>query len=147
MPIPKTARKGLGSIRTNMDRAFRGIPPHKAYLKIGSIEMEKARRMKEKDALMARLGVIETRCRELDEEKRRLLKVSGEKPSGKIKPPGPPATRPPAPRAAAAPAEKSSPAPATEAVADPRPPARIEAPVQKRDRAFSRSPGGLRFKY
>lgn len=147
MPIPKTAKKGLGSIRTNMDRAFRGIPPHKAYLRIGSLEMEKARRMKEKEALLARLGVIEARCRELDEEKHRLLKVSGEKSSGKktLKAPPPLPTPARAPKTAV-PKETTEPAPAPAPAAETiARPARTHVP--KRHRAFSSSPGGLRFKY
>ncbi|MCG8638169.1 MAG: hypothetical protein MI862_00445 [Desulfobacterales bacterium] len=82
MTIPKTAKKGLGSIRTHTDRAYRGIPVHKAYLKIGSIEMEKDRRMNERKALQTRIEEIDTRCRELDEEKRRLLFLSGERKNG-----------------------------------------------------------------
>ena len=79
MTIPKTARKGLGNIKTNGNRAFRGISLHRAYLKVGSIEMEKERRMVEKHALLGRLEEIDARCRELDETKHRLLVFSGEK--------------------------------------------------------------------
>ena len=79
MTIPKTARKGLGNIKTNGNRAFRGISPHRVYLQIGSIEMEKERQMTEKHALLGRLEEIDARCRELDETKHRLLVFSGEK--------------------------------------------------------------------
>lgn len=157
MTIPKTAKKGLGSIRTNTDRAYRGIPVHKAYLKIGSIEMEKDRRMSERKALLARLEEIDARCRELDDEKRRLLFLSGERRDGLKKSRGDRRSLPVHPhgnrvRHAAAPSLKEKnggekkrfkTVEATEQEIPARPP----VPERKKRQAVSGSPGKFSFTY
>ena len=151
MTIPRTAKKGLGSIRTNMDRAFRGMPVHKAYLKIGSIEMEKDRRMSEKRALLARLAELDARCRELDAEKLRLLVLSGQgKPvaatAGQDTPlPSAPHPKPRAPKTDL-PEEKSPAAPVMARAPENRVPEN-RAPARRKRQAVSGSPGRLNFKY
>ena len=51
------------------------IVPYKGYLRLGSIEMERARKLVERKNLSDRLFVIEERCRQLDAEKMLLLSM------------------------------------------------------------------------
>jgi uncharacterized protein YgbK (DUF1537 family) len=55
------------------DATERTSLPHKAYLKIGSLEMEKARRGKERESALRRLSHVEARCQEIEAEKTALL--------------------------------------------------------------------------
>jgi hypothetical protein len=49
--------------------------PYRAYLRIGSLEMEKARRSKERESAMLRVNGIDERFRQIEAEKAELLKV------------------------------------------------------------------------
>ncbi len=78
MPVASRQRKSLNNIRTNSDRVDMSASSYKAYLRVGALEMEKARRMKEKQQLEERLHAINVRCRELDAEKKRILSAIGQ---------------------------------------------------------------------
>lgn len=81
MPIPqKTSLKTLKTIRTSVSLLDRVVKPHKAYLRIGSLEMERARKLTERRAVQAKLDEIDARCAEIDAEKCFLLTLIGERP-------------------------------------------------------------------
>lgn len=67
--------KGLQNIRTHAGKADQSVEPYRTYLRIGALEMEKARRAKERESAMARVNNIETRFREIEAEKDALLKI------------------------------------------------------------------------
>ena len=72
----KTIR-GLANIRTRSGTRDQVSEPYKAFLRIGSLEMEKARRGKEKESAMNRVQNIDARFREIDAEKSELLVAIG----------------------------------------------------------------------
>jgi len=77
--IPKRILRGVENIRTHsggVDPAYR---PYKDYLRIACLEMERARRGKEREASMFRVDAIDIRAQEIDYEKDRLLKEIGER--------------------------------------------------------------------
>jgi len=52
---------------------------YKAYLRITCLEMERERRMREKESAQKRIAAVDSRMREIDGEKDRLLKAQGER--------------------------------------------------------------------
>jgi hypothetical protein len=74
MAIPKKNIRGLQNIRSHSGRGDQVSEPYKVFLRIGSLEMEKARRGKEKESAMLRVKVINERFQEIDSEKAELLK-------------------------------------------------------------------------
>ncbi len=72
MPIP---RRGMRDIRTHSGRATR--EPHKAFMEISCLEMEKSRRGKERALALERVRMIEERFLEIAGEERRLLEEAG----------------------------------------------------------------------
>ena len=75
MTVIKRKIRGLRDIRTNVDRIDQFIAPYKGYLRIGSLEMERARKLTERGNLAERLRVIEERCRQLDAEKKLIMRI------------------------------------------------------------------------
>jgi hypothetical protein len=75
MSIPKKSIRGLQNIRSRSGMADQVSEPYRAYLRIGSLEMEKARRSKERESAMLRVNGIDERFRQIDAEKAELLKV------------------------------------------------------------------------
>jgi len=73
MAPPKRKIRGLQNIRTLSGRENLALPPHKAYMRIACLEMEKARRGVERDSALGRVQNIETRFREIDMEKAEIL--------------------------------------------------------------------------
>ncbi len=71
-----TIIKGVQNIRTYAGRVDQsGQPYHyQVYLRIGALEMEKARRTKERESAMARVNNIDARFREIEAEENALLK-------------------------------------------------------------------------
>ena len=76
MAIP---RRGLRDIRTHSGKVDRARVPYMAYMKITSLEMEKARRGKERDSASRRIADIDTRIQEIEAEKGSLLQALGER--------------------------------------------------------------------
>jgi hypothetical protein len=68
------SRRGVTDIRTHSGNTNWVGVPHAAFLKIGCLEMEKARREKEKDRALARVRVIDERIAEIEGEKEIILK-------------------------------------------------------------------------
>jgi len=71
--------RGLKDIRTRSGRVDRVGIPYMAYMNIGCLEMEKARREKERLSALNRVRNIETRLGEIEAEKDVLLKHLGER--------------------------------------------------------------------
>ncbi|MGA9176771.1 MAG: hypothetical protein WBZ05_05965 [Desulfobacterales bacterium] len=74
MAIPKKNIRGLQNIRCHSGKGDQVSEHYKAFLRIGCLEMEKARRGKEKESAMLRVKVINERFQEIDAEKAELLK-------------------------------------------------------------------------
>ncbi len=68
--------RGLRDIRTHAGNAEK--TPHRLYMQITCLEMERARRSKERASASRRVEDIDARFKEIDAEKRRLLEAIGE---------------------------------------------------------------------
>lgn len=79
MAIARRKIRGVKDIKTNLDRADQVVEPYKGYLRLGALEMERTRKLKERDNLRQRMEVIEERCRQLDAEKAMLLETINER--------------------------------------------------------------------
>ncbi len=71
--------RGLRDIRTNSGRVDRVGIPYKAYMSISCLEMEKARRQKERLSALSRVSILENRLKEIEAEKDVLLRKLGER--------------------------------------------------------------------
>lgn len=68
-------RKGIREIRSLSGRVDRVSLPYRAYLKISCLEMEKARRTREKEGARESIARIDTRLEEIEAEKAALLRA------------------------------------------------------------------------
>ena len=75
MAIPQRLARGLQDIRTLSGRMDPIFLPHKAHMRIGCLEMEKARRGTEKSSALHRLKGIDARLKEIEAEKALLLEL------------------------------------------------------------------------
>lgn len=80
MAIP---RRSLSDIRTHSGRVDQANIPSRAYLKLSCLEMEKARRSKERESAIQRVKFIDARFQEIEGEKDELLKSLAERKNGK----------------------------------------------------------------
>lgn len=74
MAIPKKILKRLQDIRTLSGKVDQADVPHKAYMRLSCLEMEKYRRGKERDSAMHRIESIDSRFRDIEVEKVGILK-------------------------------------------------------------------------
>lgn len=74
MAIPKTSVRGVQSIRTNSGKADIFSEPYRVFMRISALEMEKARRGKERESAMHRVREIDNRFQEIEKEKAHLLR-------------------------------------------------------------------------
>ena len=65
--------RGLQSIRTLSGNENRAPHPHKAYMRIACLEMERSRREEERSSAMVRVGNIDARFNDIDAEKEAIL--------------------------------------------------------------------------
>lgn len=65
--------RGLQDIQTHSGRSEEGFLPHKAYMRISCLEMEKARRGKERESAAHRIKNIDARFEDIEAEKAELL--------------------------------------------------------------------------
>ena len=70
-----TPVRGLRDIRTLSGRANETLHPHMAYMRITCLEMERARRNKERASATSLVGKIDARFKEIEVEKDRLLRA------------------------------------------------------------------------
>jgi hypothetical protein len=73
MAIQKKILRGVRDLRTLSGRVDAGSIPYMGYMKIASLEMERARREKEKDSAMHLIRSIDARFQDIEAEKHRLL--------------------------------------------------------------------------
>ncbi len=73
MPPPPRTLRGLKDIRTRSGTPDQTVVPHKAYMVITALEMEKFRRETERQSLITRLKNVSARLRSIDTEKAALL--------------------------------------------------------------------------
>lgn len=71
----KKVIRGVQHLRTMAGRSDQSGKPYQAYFRIGALEMEKARKAKERESAMARVNNIDDRCHEIEAEKKALLKI------------------------------------------------------------------------
>ncbi|HUT04011.1 MAG TPA: hypothetical protein VM163_08995 [bacterium] len=74
MAIPKRTVRGVHDLRTYSGKVDIFQEPHRAYMQISCLEMEKVRRSKERDSAMQRVRQIDARFREIEKEEAYLLK-------------------------------------------------------------------------
>lgn len=91
MAIP---RKGLKDIKTMSGGVDRVHLPHRAYFKVGCLELEKTRRNRERQSAQESISRIDTRLHKVEEEKKALLETLGDLEAGR-EPPKPVSPRPP----------------------------------------------------
>jgi len=84
--------RGVQEIRTRTGRVPGHFVAHEAYMRITCLEMEKARREKERASAMARVLNIDARFKEMEAEKATLLAALGEHTTD-----GPPSAQTPKP--------------------------------------------------
>ena len=76
MPFP---RKTLRDIRTHSGRVDRIANPYMAYMQITCLEMEKARKGRERASALQRVEIINARLRDIEAEKGTLLRALAER--------------------------------------------------------------------
>ncbi|MFH2119318.1 MAG: hypothetical protein ABIJ25_02850 [Pseudomonadota bacterium] len=89
MPIP---RRGIKNIRTLSGRGGRVFLPHKAYMRLSHIELERIRRDTEKKRAGQLIVDIDACVQEIDDEKALLLQALGKNEKRSLNPrpqPGP----------------------------------------------------------
>ena len=77
MAIPKIKIRNMQSIRTNSGKVDLLSEPYRAFMRISALEMEKARRGKERESAIHRVKQIDARFREIEKEKACLFKGLG----------------------------------------------------------------------
>ncbi len=70
--------KGVQNIRTHAGKIDHVSHPHMAYMRIGCLEMEKARKNKEKSGAQKRIDMIDQRLMEIEREKADIQRILGE---------------------------------------------------------------------
>ena len=84
MSIPKTTIRGVQSIRTKTGTVPGHFVAHEAYMRITCLEMEKARRAKERESAMVRVRSIDARFKEMEAEKAALLAALDERTADRL---------------------------------------------------------------
>ena len=75
MTIAKRNIKNVKDIRTHSGSVGHAMAPHEVHMRLCVLEMEKARRSKERESALRRVNSIDDRFREIDAEKNDLLHV------------------------------------------------------------------------
>jgi len=83
MRIPKRNIPGLQDIRTFAGRVDQTSRPHRAYMKLACLEIEKARRGVERESAAYRMANIDSRVKEIEAEKALLLQSLAARGQGK----------------------------------------------------------------
>ena len=71
-PIKRAVRTSQ-NIRTLSGRADDKFLPHKVFLRVACLEMERERRGQERRSAMQRVRLVDERCREIDAEKHEIM--------------------------------------------------------------------------
>jgi hypothetical protein len=75
----KSSLRSVKDIRTHSGRVDRTDVPYMAFMKISCLEMERARSEQERRSAMTRIGNIDSRLAEIENEKEGLLVRLGER--------------------------------------------------------------------
>jgi hypothetical protein len=86
MALPKRTIRGVQNIRTLAGKVDIFAEPYRAYMQITTLEMEKARRGKERESATRRVREIDARFQEIEKEKASLLKGLARKEGARRKP-------------------------------------------------------------
>jgi hypothetical protein len=78
MAIQKRNIRSLQDIPTLSGRVDQTALPYKAYMKVACLEMEKARRGKERESASFRVKNIDARFKEIEDEKAAILQAQAE---------------------------------------------------------------------
>lgn len=78
-PMSSSQIKSVSHIKTRTSKVSNSGVPYISYLKISCLEMEKARREKEKLSAQARIAHIDARLAEIEAEKDAILHNLGER--------------------------------------------------------------------
>jgi hypothetical protein len=78
MAIAKRTIKNVRDIRTHSGAVGQALEPHEVHMRLCVLEMEKARRSKERQSALRRVSSIDERFREIEEEKSDLLNALAE---------------------------------------------------------------------
>lgn len=73
MPVQQKHLRSMKDIKTHAGSVGQTFYPHKAFMRISCLEMERARRIKESESAQLRIQVINDRLNEIDMEKNILL--------------------------------------------------------------------------
>jgi hypothetical protein len=71
--IPIKTQRGLNMLRALSGMSTTAMPPHAAYMKITTLELEKLRLNKAREHALRRVGELDARLRELEALKAALL--------------------------------------------------------------------------
>ena len=69
MAIASRTIRGLQDIQTHSGKVREAVVPHKAYMKLSCLEMEKFRRTQERESAMSRVRNIDARFLAIEAEK------------------------------------------------------------------------------
>jgi hypothetical protein len=72
---PNRVFKGANDIRTHSGSVGRALKPHEIHIKLCALEIEKTRRVKEKESALQRIKIIDSRFNDLEKEEKELLHV------------------------------------------------------------------------
>lgn len=73
MPIQRKGLRSVKDIKTHAGSVGQTFSPHKVFMKISCLEMERARRIKERESAQLRIKTINDRLMAIDMEKSTLL--------------------------------------------------------------------------
>lgn len=141
MVIPNTRCRGLSSIKTSTTPKAALLRPYLAFLRIGALEIEMERRVRDRDKSLQRARQLNARCLELEMEKDLLLRSAGER--GGIDPDD---AESPAKSALVSRARKEPPLRSEPAEAPEGKDSGIITPTE-RSRSASSGPGGFKIRY
>lgn len=73
MPVQRKGLKSIKDLKTHAGTVNQTFLPHKAFMRISCLEMEKAHRIKEVESSRLRIETINERIKEIENEKVILL--------------------------------------------------------------------------
>jgi hypothetical protein len=77
MRTVRRSLRGLRDLRTLAGQADEASLPHRAYMKLACLEMEKARRRIERSSALQRLHTIDARIRDIETEQAAIRQAMG----------------------------------------------------------------------
>jgi hypothetical protein len=78
MAVSKRIIRGVRDIHTYSGTVGQKVKPHEVHMKLCVLEMEKARRTKERESATRSINTIDARIQEIEVEKEELLRALGD---------------------------------------------------------------------